>query len=55
MQTQDVPVFRRAVSNLVQYGIAHCSAGSQLVVQIRPDDHLPKVTITNAGETIAQA
>jgi two-component system heavy metal sensor histidine kinase CusS len=49
-------LFRRALSNLVQNAIAHCSPGSQLVVRIRPDDdRLVWVTITNAGEAIAQA
>ena len=48
-------LFRRAMSNVVQNAITHCQPGSQLVVRIRPDDRFVWVTITNAGEPIAEA
>lgn len=53
--TMERALFRRAMTNLVQNAITHSSPGSQLVVRIRPEESLVWVTITNAGETIAQA
>lgn len=47
-------LFRRAMSNLVHNAITHSRPRSQVVVRIRPDDRFVWVTVTNAGETIAQ-
>jgi two-component system heavy metal sensor histidine kinase CusS len=53
--TMERALFRRAMSNLVQNAITHSSPGSRLVVRIRPEERFVWVTITNAGETIAEA
>lgn len=53
--TMERALFRRAMSNLVQNAITHSSAGSRLVVSIRPEDRVVWVAISNAGATIAQA
>jgi two-component system, OmpR family, heavy metal sensor histidine kinase CusS len=47
-------LFRRAMSNLLQNAITNSGPGSQLTVRIRQDERLVWVTITNAGETLAE-
>jgi two-component system heavy metal sensor histidine kinase CusS len=53
--TMERALFRRALSNLVQNGITHSRPGARLVVSIRTDERFVWVTISNAGEAIAQA
>lgn len=52
--TMERSLFRRAMTNLLQNAITHSSAGSQLVVRIRPEERLVWVTITNTGDTVPQ-